>query len=181
MPKWPGETEPAFPRLTPPGEGLSGTICEMPSRVWPERRAFRGPAAPTQKSSATPRPCGWGAWIRTREWRYQKPLPYRLATPHQAPDLLGSWPRPKEREKGPCAGAVWGFRSSGRRYERQGAGAQGTDLRRGRQMAPPIRARPYRRSGPPPSARDGPSVAEIRLRTVKLPQQPRPFQQPVFA
>jgi hypothetical protein len=24
---------------------------------------------------------GWGAWIRTREWRYQKPLPYRLATP----------------------------------------------------------------------------------------------------
>ena len=26
---------------------------------------------------------GWGAWIRTREWRYQKPLPYRLATPQQ--------------------------------------------------------------------------------------------------
>ena len=25
---------------------------------------------------------GWGARIRTWEWRYQKPLPYRLATPH---------------------------------------------------------------------------------------------------
>jgi hypothetical protein len=24
---------------------------------------------------------GWGARIRTWEWRYQKPLPYRLATP----------------------------------------------------------------------------------------------------
>ena len=23
----------------------------------------------------------WGAWIRTREWRLQRPLPYRLATP----------------------------------------------------------------------------------------------------
>src|SRR4051812_32679145 len=27
---------------------------------------------------------GWGAWIRTREWRNQNPLPYHLATPHQA-------------------------------------------------------------------------------------------------
>ena len=25
---------------------------------------------------------GWGARIRTWEWRYQKPLPYHLATPH---------------------------------------------------------------------------------------------------
>src|SRR3569623_473924 len=24
---------------------------------------------------------GWGAWIRTREWRNQNPLPYHLATP----------------------------------------------------------------------------------------------------
>ncbi len=24
---------------------------------------------------------GWGARIRTWEWRYQKPLPYHLATP----------------------------------------------------------------------------------------------------
>ena len=27
---------------------------------------------------------GWGAWIRTREWRNQNPLPYHLATPHFA-------------------------------------------------------------------------------------------------
>ncbi len=26
---------------------------------------------------------GWGAWIRTREWRNQNPLPYHLATPHR--------------------------------------------------------------------------------------------------
>jgi hypothetical protein len=25
---------------------------------------------------------GWGGRIRTCAWRYQKPLPYRLATPH---------------------------------------------------------------------------------------------------
>jgi hypothetical protein len=30
----------------------------------------------------TIRGSGWGARIRTWEWRYQKPLPYRLATPH---------------------------------------------------------------------------------------------------
>lgn len=23
----------------------------------------------------------WGGWIRTSEWRYQKPQPYHLATP----------------------------------------------------------------------------------------------------
>ena len=27
---------------------------------------------------------GWGGRIRTSAWRYQKPLPYRLATPHYA-------------------------------------------------------------------------------------------------
>src|SRR4029453_16857805 len=27
---------------------------------------------------------GWGARIRTWEWRYQKPLPYHLATPQRA-------------------------------------------------------------------------------------------------
>ena len=34
---------------------------------------------------------GWGGWIRTNEWRLQRPLPYRLATPqcgehYPAPD-----------------------------------------------------------------------------------------------
>jgi hypothetical protein len=32
---------------------------------------------------------GWGGWIRTSAWRYQKPLPYRLATPqHRGSDAL---------------------------------------------------------------------------------------------
>ncbi len=26
---------------------------------------------------------GWGTWIRTRECRYQKPVPYRLAIPQK--------------------------------------------------------------------------------------------------
>ena len=29
-------------------------------------------------------PTGWGGRIRTCAWRHQKPLPYRLATPHRA-------------------------------------------------------------------------------------------------
>jgi hypothetical protein len=33
---------------------------------------------------------GWGAWIRTREWRNQNPLPYHLATPHCAVGFAGS-------------------------------------------------------------------------------------------
>jgi hypothetical protein len=30
---------------------------------------------------------GWGGRDRTCEWRHQKPLPYRLATPQQASNL----------------------------------------------------------------------------------------------
>ncbi len=30
---------------------------------------------------------GWDTWIRTREWRHQKPLPYRLAISQQQPRL----------------------------------------------------------------------------------------------
>lgn len=40
----------------------------------------------THVSGTDPEEFGWGAWIRTREWRYQKPLPYRLATPHDPLD-----------------------------------------------------------------------------------------------
>ena len=32
---------------------------------------------------------GWGAWIRTRGWRNQNPLPYHLATPHSAARVCG--------------------------------------------------------------------------------------------
>jgi hypothetical protein len=37
---------------------------------------FRNP-----QTSQNNRVIGWGARIRTWEWRYQKPLPYHLATP----------------------------------------------------------------------------------------------------
>src|SRR3546814_5276387 len=33
---------------------------------------------------------GWGGRIRTCAWRYQKPLPYRLATPQHGPDTAGA-------------------------------------------------------------------------------------------
>ncbi len=36
------------------------------------------------------RVCGWGARIRTWEWRYQKPLPYRLATPQRSSRYIAS-------------------------------------------------------------------------------------------
>ena len=32
---------------------------------------------------------GWGARIRTWEWRNQNPLPYHLATPQQVPENRG--------------------------------------------------------------------------------------------
>jgi hypothetical protein len=35
---------------------------------------------------------GWGAWIRTREWRNQNPLPYHLATPQFTVGLPPGWP-----------------------------------------------------------------------------------------
>ena len=34
---------------------------------------------------------GWGTWIRTRGWRYQKPLPYRLAMPQQQVNDTEFW------------------------------------------------------------------------------------------
>ncbi len=36
-----------------------------------------------RRSPAETGVAGWGAWIRTREWRNQNPLPYHLATPHR--------------------------------------------------------------------------------------------------
>ena len=31
---------------------------------------------------------GWGGWIRTIEWRLQRPLPYHLATPQRPVSIL---------------------------------------------------------------------------------------------
>ena len=46
----------------------------------------RGNVAVILVDRTCPRETGlvrWGAWIRTREWRNQNPLPYHLATPHR--------------------------------------------------------------------------------------------------
>ena len=39
--------------------------------------------------AATKKNFGWGARIRTWEWRNQNPLPYHLATPQQVPENRG--------------------------------------------------------------------------------------------
>ncbi len=64
----------------------SAGACEGPRWRWPGNlRLFCIASGSTAPPSATdfyvPRETGWGARIRTWEWRYQKPLPYRLATP----------------------------------------------------------------------------------------------------
>ena len=48
---------------------------------------------------------GWGARIRTWEWRYQKPLPYHLATPQQD-RRAGHGPRYVARLFTGCNGAA---------------------------------------------------------------------------
>ncbi len=45
---------------------------------------------------------GWGARIRTWEWRYQKPLPYRLATPQSA--LPSRARRSRAQQRSSCSG-----------------------------------------------------------------------------
>src|SRR5215813_4053076 len=42
---------------------------------------------------------GWGARTRTWEWRNQNPLPYHLATPHQAARAAAA--------RGPYSGGMW--------------------------------------------------------------------------
>src|SRR5262245_11587904 len=46
-------------------------------------RNVEGSSRPGDRGSET-RMAGWGARIRTWEWRNQNPLPYHLATPHDA-------------------------------------------------------------------------------------------------
>ena len=46
------------------------------------RRNVRGSHTPGNHTVETGL-AGWGARIRTWEWRNQNPLPYRLATPHR--------------------------------------------------------------------------------------------------
>ncbi len=58
---------------------------EVTDPVFPEATssAFSTMSATTREGHAAMGGDGWGARIRTWEWRYQKPLPYRLATPQR--------------------------------------------------------------------------------------------------
>ena len=48
------------------------------------RMKLKNKMPPMLSDTATKKKFGWGARIRTWECRYQKPVPYRLATPQQA-------------------------------------------------------------------------------------------------
>ena len=58
------------------------------------RRAYPNFAAKSRKTRAIQK-IGWGARIRTWECRYQKPVPYRLATPQCGPDHSDNAPPPQ--------------------------------------------------------------------------------------
>ena len=49
--------------------------------------------------------CGWGARIRTWEWRNQNPLPYHLATPHRAVGLPAA---PRAHRPAHHSGVIFG-------------------------------------------------------------------------
>src|SRR5580704_17003291 len=52
---------------------------------------------------------GWGAWIRTRGWRNQNPLPYHLASPQNTaglPPLAGLWASPWAGRRADHSGAT---------------------------------------------------------------------------
>ena len=60
------------------------------------------------------REIGWGGRIRTCECRYQKPVPYHLATPQQAPAHLrgsGAYTEPFETWKLLISSIIWAFPS----------------------------------------------------------------------
>lgn len=47
-------------------------------------KGIPSPGRPPALQRSAARMAGWGGRIRTCAWRYQKPLPYHLATPQQA-------------------------------------------------------------------------------------------------
>ena len=71
--------------------GWGGRIAALPPRV-ARRRLRRMKAAParTSATSCAGQLAGWGGRIRTSECRYQKPVPYHLATPQQRQASLGT-------------------------------------------------------------------------------------------
>ena len=66
---------------------------------------------------------GWGARIRTWEWRYQKPLPYHLATPQLRRCLAKAAEGCKTENRSFCTPLSYGFARAGGRGGTLGKGA----------------------------------------------------------
>ena len=146
-----------------PGEprmGAAGEHLEIPeARLWHRQSAH----AARHRSRGRAFRCGWGGRIRTFEYGFQRPAPYRLATPQYrlaACQAAAGSPRPATRPGGRC---VW--RGSPRTAEtpsvyerfsrRQARGGASSADRRPRQRpgvhrphAPAGQRRPGRRRRP---------------------------------
>ena len=81
------------------------------------RRRHRNTALLLNGSHRACQNIGWGARIRTWEWRNQNPLPYHLATPHRPPTVKAATPysrgRVREQSHGDC---VWTRTGCGVQY-----------------------------------------------------------------
>src|SRR5258708_3022727 len=74
-------------RLSPEFRSEKLKIREIRRQRLSNNPSTRGNVAQFLTSQTTPREAGlagWGARIRTWEWRNQNPLPYHLATPQNA-------------------------------------------------------------------------------------------------
>ena len=68
------------------GVGVISVILKIKSMLWAtfgqEKANFQ--EKENTRTSKVPYLYGWGGWIRTSGTRYQKPLPYHLATPQRS-------------------------------------------------------------------------------------------------
>ena len=115
---------PARRRPTRSGPGPKGVRTNAPSGSSRATTLFPAPARYAKSRKATihdgTRPCprlpdcpgtGWGGRIRTYGTRYQKPLPYHLATP-QLPRCLPKRLAPRKRAQGKNCAARNGSRAA---------------------------------------------------------------------
>jgi hypothetical protein len=73
---------------TPPVRSQIATACVSGTRLQSLTLGNRVRSHTRGNRTAETAPGGWGARIRTWEWRNQNPLPYHLATPQSAPTIL---------------------------------------------------------------------------------------------
>ena len=68
------------------GVGVISVILKIKSILWATFKQLKANFQEEEKiiSSEVRYLYGWGGWIRTSGTRYQKPLPYHLATPQRS-------------------------------------------------------------------------------------------------